>query len=63
MSTPCQTSFVSKSISVQEFGIPIKESYVNTFLEVRATIRIQATKPRQMLELSLRNGGNGGMNT
>ncbi len=31
--------FVSRSISVQEFGIPIKESYVNTFLEVRATIR------------------------
>jgi len=31
--------FVSKSISVQEFGIPMQESYVNTFLEVRATIR------------------------
>ncbi|MBR79371.1 MAG: hypothetical protein CMA88_01095 [Euryarchaeota archaeon] len=31
--------FVSKSISVQEFGIPMQEAYVNTFLEVRATIR------------------------
>ena len=31
--------FVSKSVSVQEFGIPMQESYVNTFLEVRATIR------------------------
>ena len=31
--------FVSKSISVQEFGIPMQESFVNTFLEVRATIR------------------------
>ena len=31
--------FVSKSISVQEFGIPMQESYVNTFLAVRATIR------------------------
>ena len=31
--------FVSKSISIQEFGIPMQESYVNTFLEVRATIR------------------------
>ncbi len=31
--------FVSKSMSVQEFGIPMQESYVNTFLEVRATIR------------------------
>ena len=31
--------FVSKSISVQEFGIPMQDSYVNTFLEVRATIR------------------------
>ena len=29
--------FVSKSISVQEFGIPIKESYVNTFLAVSYT--------------------------
>ena len=31
--------FVSKSISVQEFGIPMQDSFVNTFLEVRATIR------------------------
>ena len=31
--------FVSKSISVQEYGIAIQKSYVNTFLEVRATIR------------------------
>ena len=31
--------FVSNSISVQEFGIPMQEAYVNTFLEVRATIR------------------------
>ncbi|MCH1591773.1 MAG: hypothetical protein L7R66_02140, partial [Candidatus Thalassarchaeaceae archaeon] len=31
--------FVSKSVSVQEFGIPVQESYVNTFLEIRATIR------------------------
>tara|TARA_B100000959_G_scaffold269400_1_gene315119 strand:- start:762 stop:5738 length:4977 start_codon:yes stop_codon:yes gene_type:complete len=31
--------FVSNSITVQEFGVPLKEAYVNTFLEVRATIR------------------------
>ena len=31
--------FVSKSISVQEYGIPMQSAYVNTFLEVRATIR------------------------
>ncbi len=31
--------FVSNSISVQEFGIPMQQAYVNTFLEVRATIR------------------------
>ena len=31
--------FSSSSISVQEFGVSITEAYVNTFLEVRATIR------------------------
>jgi subtilisin family serine protease len=31
--------FVSKSISVQEFGIPMSEAFMNTFLEVRATVR------------------------
>ncbi len=31
--------FVSSSISVQEFGIPMSEAFVNTFLEVRATVR------------------------
>ena len=31
--------FSSSSISVQEFGVSVTEAYVNTFLEVRATIR------------------------
>ena len=31
--------FVSSSITVQEYGVPMKEAYVNTFLEVRAKIR------------------------
>ena len=31
--------FVSGSITVQEYGVPMKEAYVNTFLEVRAKIR------------------------
>ena len=31
--------FSSSSITVEEFGVSITEAYVNTFLEVRATIR------------------------
>jgi len=49
--------FVSKSISVQEFGIPMKESYVNSFLEVKATIRNTGDKAATDVGISLEEWG------
>lgn len=50
-------TFVSKSISVQEFGIPLAEAYVNTFLEVRATIRNTGDKAANDIGIILEEDG------
>ncbi len=49
--------FVSKSISVQEFGIPMSEAYVNTFLEVRATVRNTGDKAANDVGIILEEDG------
>lgn len=49
--------FVSKSISVQEFGIPMKESFVNSFLEVKATIRNTGDKAATDVGITLEEWG------
>tara|TARA_B100000287_G_scaffold289062_1_gene272356 strand:- start:11933 stop:16843 length:4911 start_codon:yes stop_codon:yes gene_type:complete len=49
--------FVSSSISVQEFGIPMKEAYVNTFLEVRATMRNTGDKAATDVGIILEESG------
>ena len=49
--------FVSSSISVQEFGIPMKEAYVNTFLEVRATMRNTGDKAATDVGVILEESG------
>ena len=55
--------FVSKSISVQEFGIPMQESYVNTFLEVRATIRNTGDQAATDVGIILEEWERGGTST
>ena len=49
--------FVSKSISVQEFGIPMPEAFSNTFLEVRATIRNTGDKAASDVGITLEEDG------
>jgi hypothetical protein len=49
--------FVSSSISVQEFGISMKEAYVNTFLEVRATMRNTGDKAATEVGVILEEDG------
>ena len=49
--------FVSNSISVQEFGIPMKESFVNSFLEVKATIRNTGDKAATDVGVTLEEWG------
>ena len=49
--------FVSKSISVQEFGIPMSEAYVNTFLEVRGTVRNTGDKAANDVGIILEEDG------
>lgn len=49
--------FVSKSISVEEYGISMSEAYVNTFLEVRATMRNIGDKAATEIGVILEDDG------
>jgi subtilisin family serine protease len=51
---PAPDLSVFGSVSVQEYGIPIGEAYVNTFLEVRADIRNNGDAEAENIEIHLR---------
>ena len=46
------------SISVEEYGVPVEDAYVNTFLEIRAEVRNNGDLEAEDVAVHLREGAN-----